>query len=38
MKQEVEKIVKGFDWKKVPWYDKENLAAMLNDTINAMSY
>ena len=38
MKQDLEKIVKGFDWKKVPWYDKEYLAAMVNDTINAMSY
>jgi len=38
MKQEVEKIVKGFDWNRVSWYDKEYLAAMVNDTINSMSY
>ena len=38
MKQQVEKIVKGFDWRKIPWYDKEYLSAMVNDTINAMSY
>ncbi len=38
MKHQVEKIVKGFDWKKVPWHDKEYLAAMVNDTVNAMSF
>ena len=38
MKQEVEKIVKGFDWNRVSWYDKEYLGAMVNDTINSMSY
>ena len=38
MKQELEKIVKGFDWNRVSWYDKEYLAAMVNDTINSRSY
>ena len=38
MKHDLEKIVKGFDWKRVSWYDKEYLAAMVNDTITAMSY
>ena len=38
MKQQVEKMVKGFDWNRVSWYDKEYLSAMVNDTINAMSF
>ena len=38
MKHDLEKIVKGFDWKRVSWFDKEYLAAMVNETITSMSY
>ena len=37
-KQDVEKIVKGFDWNRVSWFDKEYLSTMIYDTINAKSY
>ena len=37
-KQDVEKIVKGFDWNRVSWFDKEYLSGMIHDTVNAMSF
>jgi len=38
MKQDIEKIVRGFDWNRVGWRDKEYLTAMVNDTISSKSF
>ena len=38
MVKDVAKIVKGFDWNRVSWKDKEYLANMVKETINARSF
>ena len=37
MIKDVQRIVKGFDWNRVSWKDKEYLTNMVKDTINARS-
>lgn len=37
MIKDVSKIVKGFDWNRVSWKDKEYLINMVKNTINARS-
>tara|TARA_Y100001963_G_scaffold71949_1_gene100010 strand:- start:262 stop:576 length:315 start_codon:yes stop_codon:yes gene_type:complete len=37
MSIEISKIVKGFDWNRVSWKDKEYLSNMLKETINSRS-
>tara|TARA_Y100000310_G_C20515178_1_gene730837 strand:- start:144 stop:443 length:300 start_codon:yes stop_codon:yes gene_type:complete len=38
MIKDVSKIVKGFDWKRVSWPDREYLINMVYETINSRSY
>ena len=37
MSRDVSKVVKGFDWSRVSWKDKEYLSNMFKETINARS-
>jgi|TARA_R110000851_G_scaffold150933_2_gene291991 hypothetical protein len=37
MVKDVSKIVKGFQWDRVSWKDREYLIGMVNDTINSKS-
>ncbi len=37
MVKDIAKIVKGFDWNRVSWKDKEYLTNMVKETINARS-
>jgi len=37
MSKDVSKFVKGFDWSRVSWKDKEYLSNMFKETINARS-
>ena len=37
MIKDITKIIKGFDWNRVSWKDKEYLINMVKDTINARS-
>ena len=38
MVKDISKIVKGFDWNRVSWRDKEYLTNMVKETINERSY
>ena len=37
MIKDISKIVKGFDWNRVSWKDKEYLVNMVKETVNARS-
>ena len=37
MVKDISKIVKGFDWNRVSWRDKEYLSNMVKETVNERS-
>ena len=37
MIKDITKIVKGFDWNRVSWRDKEYLSNMVKETVNERS-